>query len=535
MRGKLVVLLCLVLIGAGALWVGCSDDTPVATAPPRESMGPPPTDTVAGLLLGPIAGVTTAWHAVPIAFAVPDDVERLTFKCAAGPAARVVWRGARETSRDATASYAEAAAPEPGVHTRVQVTVTEGPGAEEAAEPKNDAIATFECAFTVSDVTAKDVRIDRASVTADVVVTESMRPAERLQLLLANRSIAPVTIVGADRYRTGVGTVVRVEATASRDEFAPLVEWRINGTAQLLGASGSVTLPLEPGTWTLSAGPLVNERVVQVDVFETIITVEGSRIVPGRPTTFRATTNPPGFERDMVWMSATLWGEATPAIGRGATFRATFEQPWPTTNDGILCMGVRAGNASFVVEQELASFEADMTRLHDDLDDVIDGFGEKVCCLSDSLAQAQLFEATNKLVVAKNGVANALAAYSSLPGWVKGAVNVLYTDVAAELQAELTELEAAIADLNALPDCGAPAAALNTVRLVTLCQVLCIIGKVLIVIGALLVTIGGLIFQYGPTAEAKAIGAAMAIVGGILLLVGAILVGIANIAMGCPC
>lgn len=525
MRGKLLAFLCLVIVLVSVTgWIGCSDDAPVATDVPRTATVGPPTESVPGLFLGPIAGVTTAWHPAPIAFVLPRDLKTVAFKCSASPDNIVTWYGAKESARDPSASYAVATVPATGVHARVEVTVVRQPaGGEGKKKPAENALTTLSCGFTVSDVPASDIRVNRIDVKTGDAVGEDIGTSERMQLLLDDGSVAHVTRISAEHYRTAVGTVVHAGAVPSREEFAALMEWRVNGVAKLLGSNGDIILPLKPGAATLSVGPPASARVVTIDGFETAITVEGGRIIPGRPTTFRAKTNPPGFENEVVWMSATLWGDASPAFGTGETFRATFHQPWPTTADGIVCMGVRADNASFVVEQPMGSLEDDMTRLRDGLDDTINELGESVCCVYDSLAQAQRYDAINKLVKAKSSVQKALELYSGLPGLIKAAVNLFYSDVAAEMQTQLTEMEAAIAELKAQPDCGPPPNALETAGAVRRCPD-CAIGALFITIGTVLAAVGADIAIGAPTPESKGVGVALVVAGGLLLLIGALLV-----------
>lgn len=349
MRGKLLVCIALLLVALVAVWIGCSEDKPVAPDS-QQREGPAPAE-LSGLLIGPMHGLTTEWHPAPSRLVVPRDAGPLQFKCQASANATVTWRGAVEVSRDGFASVAECSAPEPGVYRRVEASVVAVPDDGDGAAASGDAIATLSCTLSAADLAIADIRVNDFELSAKPLpVDAGSGDAERIQVLLSSTPIGTVTKIGPTRYRAAAGTTVRVSVALNHAELAPLVEWRVDGKAALVGSEGEFRLPPAEGTRVISVGPPGSTREATIDAYSVLIKVDGGQIIPGQEMTFRATTNPPGYEDEVVWMAATLFGTSSPALGKGATFKASFSDPLPTTDDGVLCMGVRGSSSTLIVE-----------------------------------------------------------------------------------------------------------------------------------------------------------------------------------------
>jgi hypothetical protein len=368
--------------------------------------------------------------------------------------------------------------------------------------------------YSADQVSVDEVRVSDGEPALDAYDT----PESRMHLLLSGRSIALVKNTGRDSYRTAAGAIIHVKAPSAPSGL--LMEWRVDGTPALVGAEGDLTLSQVAGRHFVAVGPPQKPHTIRVDTYQTKIVVEGSdHIAPGGPTRFRVTTNPPGFEQDVRWMAGTMFGAADPAVGQGATFEAVFDRTWPTNAEGIVCYGVRAGNAALIVEQP-PPFEGDMIRLRDDLGNLGDAMGSHACCISDSTARQNYYHALNELVKAKSKMSILVTTFDGLPKLVRLAIQVGYGDLHAQMASNLAQLESSIAQLNAEPPCGSDALITGFVQRRTFCSSLCAIAAVMASLGALLLVVGGVISAVAPEAV---IGEILLIVGGILLGVGVII------------
>lgn len=512
----------LLLTAVVAICAGCSNDRP--TEPNAPSPGEGPTLSTQ-LLLAPIPGITTAWHPAPSSFAIPGETKAIRFVCPAPQGTSVTWLGASVVTRDESRSTAEYVVPPAGGRVRVEATVT-SPDNEGEFEVKR-----YVCSFDVVDVPIADVGIGDVSVVAAMQpLGDQITTAERMTVLLGERSISPLKRLSSEHYRTSVATPLRVGATLDNASFASLVEWRIDGDAVLLGNSGEIVLPNDPGTHVISVGPPANASQVSIDTYRALVTIDGDAMIPGRPTTFRVTTEPAGFENEVVWMSATLFGQATPVIGEGATFVTTFEKPWPTPGDArAMCMGVRASSIAVIIEGEY--WVADLVRMDGAFDDLADELGKHVCCIEDSLARAQLYDAINGMVKARNAVSDGLAMYQGLGKVAKAVVNTAYgSNVGKQMQTELANIEASIAELKAAPACPPP----NLNQVATLStnypQLFCTLAIGMQVLGYIQYGLGAILLVPLPPA-----GVSMITCGTLCLVTGGVLQAIANgLGFECP-
>ncbi|HKW15071.1 MAG TPA: hypothetical protein VJS69_11345 [Candidatus Krumholzibacteria bacterium] len=512
MRKSLGLCLGLLAVALLLLW-SCSKDSPVS--PTETPVQHEPLTEATGLWIAPVQGLTTAWYPAPAKFTVSNDVRTIKLKVVTTEKAKIVWSGAVETSRTAYESYAECALPAPGSHQLVKAEATEHDGTRTIVE-------TFSSGILVSNRGAGEMQIGSVALSdAEPRLDQYTTAAERIRVLLDGRVIAAVKSTGTDSYRTAAGAPLHVKATTN--ELGTLVEWRLDGKPLWLGTEGDVALPQEPGKHVLSVGPPSHAHSVAVQTFGTSVVVEGGGgIAAGKPVTFHVTTNPPGFESEVLWMSGTLFGTAEPALGKGASFTAVFDRPWPTTPDGATCVGVRAGSAAVIVDDKI-TMGYDLSRLDSDLDDAAKALGQRACCITDSLARAQTFDALNTLVKSRDALNNAINVYNSLSKLTRKAIDLAYGDFQGDMRVQILNLEAGIAKIKNQPDCS-NASLLKGVQALSFCQdlqdFLYGFGQALTAMGLILLAIGiALIWIPGVGAPITLAGILFGTAGGILVLI----------------
>jgi hypothetical protein len=293
------------------------------------------------LSIGPIDGITEAWHVAPDATAVPLGA-LLTFRVHAPASAAVSWQGAVEVERNGDASIAVCRLERVG---RMDVGVRVVDGGKE----RSDA-----CALDVVAVDPADVRIAATFVeTGAIDVGAGLEAGDlnpRTVDLFFGPSIATLRDLGGDLYLTSVGRPVPVTVTVDPPGFGPLVEWRIDGAPRGIGASSAYALR-DPGLHEISFGPPAAARAIKVETYRTTIThfvpaTEGLRA--DVPYVFFAQTEPPGYEREITWLAATKFGSALPVLGGGAMFVCEFRDVYGPHPDGGLWawFGVKADNAA---------------------------------------------------------------------------------------------------------------------------------------------------------------------------------------------
>jgi len=339
----------------GLLWIACGQERPLEPAslvPPPQADAPSGT----GLLIAPIEGITSAWHPAPARTAVPAG-RTLVFACPATPTDDVVWTGATEVRRDGRYSIARSTASAPGEYT-VSVTVA----ADDRRRRKRDGDGPSPSVMQVSCV------LDAMPVApGDIHVTlTDLRPArepgqpvtnEETMAQFFSPSIASVRRADDGHYVTSVNRDVVPSVEVDPPGFLPLVESRVDGVAMQLGAPAA-TRWNEVGRHTVAIGPPAGRPVrLEVETYRTRITshTQGvDMIAEGKPIVFTAVTDPPGFENDIVWISSTKHGTATPVLGRGATFTAQFDNTWGgDPQNRMQWLGVRADNAAVAQDGSL--------------------------------------------------------------------------------------------------------------------------------------------------------------------------------------
>ncbi len=124
-----------------------------------------------------------------------------------------------------------------------------------------------------------------------------------------------------------------------------LLEWRVDGEAVGVGrASPALTkglhqLEIGPPGYTLSDALFAYEVSVQSNP-----PVEEWR--ENIPIEFTATTDPPGYESQVTWMSSTLFGKAEPTLGSGPTFVTQFSGIYGPHGDHLLSWTGVLGDSS---------------------------------------------------------------------------------------------------------------------------------------------------------------------------------------------
>ena len=338
-------------VGLLAVTIGmlttCSDDS--ITRPRDERLVT--SSPVSYLLLGPIDGLTTTWHPAPLDFAVPVG-STLRIRCLASPGASVVWTGVAESTRDSLGSTAMCPVSAAIAHEISVEIVTPVEGGKDQDRPHDRGVAAvntsrYTCRVLGVTFDLLQIRIVDVSVSAQpVAMSEYATNWERLKLY-ASASVATVHQVNPKSFISSIATPLTLRAEVHPPVFAPLVEWRIGGGATLLG-DAPVHVFDDVGSHEVEVGPVGRSVTLVLDTYRVTSAEpdEAYSLLPeGRPITFRAKTEPPGFEKYITWLTATLHGTATPATGHGASFTAKFEGI--TGADGSRWAGVRADHTKF--------------------------------------------------------------------------------------------------------------------------------------------------------------------------------------------
>ena len=348
--GSLIAIAALAGVG---LWVlaalggpPANDAPPAKDAPTLSGMVVPLQDDA--LEIGPIEGLTTAWHQAPEGTSIPVGLN-LLFRTKATPTDTVTWTGAIEISRNDTWSTA--------------ICFLASPGDELVRAVVSSAQESYadEIRFNVVNIPLELITVSPISVGPDPMeIDESLPPEELNQITMAyyfGKSIAAISPVGEGLYRTSINRLIPLQVTVMPQGFGPLIEWRVDGYAAKLGVSVEQALD-EIGLHTISAGPPAGEQTIDVETYEVIITshVSGEDIIPeGEPVVFTAVTDPPGYEDDITWLSSTLYGTGYPLLGEGPVFIAEFNDTWGPHPDGgqWQWLGAKADNVAFGQDQKL--------------------------------------------------------------------------------------------------------------------------------------------------------------------------------------
>jgi hypothetical protein len=243
------------------------------------------------LWLEPLAPFTTVRHEVPEGLRLPRN-SRVTLTVATDyPMVEFVWSGARPVSQEAMTSTAEVTLKKAGV---VTVSVTPMLRLRDG---------------TVQAEAAKTVVLTATEVQASKIAVRITDPA-------------PARRVGYKKQ------VFVSHAETSPGGYEGLIEWTGGGRPST-GLGAEFTTAYEDiGQHTLRAG---TTSTMELDVYEVTsvrwASAEGQTIWYGYPITFKATTEPAGYEGYVPWQvdsMADMHTHAEPSAGTGATFTTTF-------------------------------------------------------------------------------------------------------------------------------------------------------------------------------------------------------------------
>lgn len=283
------------------------------------------------LEVGPVAGLTTAWHPAPSTTGIPlGTTVRLRFSVPQGVTA--VWSGAREIERRGRWSVAERRFDAPGLSS-VSASYDDPEGVQ----------VTARLVFEVIDILLHPITVVAIHMHADPLVIDDQHPnASTMAYYFQDSSIAALRKVGEGRYRTSTNRWLRLEAEIQPAAFLPLVEWRLDGRLQR--HIGVIKMRLfTTGFHSISAGPSEKPATVQLETYGVRITTPAlrERIRGGVPVTFTAVTDPLGYETEITWLASTKYGGCSPMMGSGGEFTTTFER---TAGPEGVWLGVKADN-----------------------------------------------------------------------------------------------------------------------------------------------------------------------------------------------
>lgn len=286
------------------------------------------------LELGPVPGWTTDWHPAPVATGLPLGAT-VRLRVRGLGTASPTWHGATEVERLAGGSIAERRLDTPGP---LAITVAwldrDGQRIEDAIAAEVIGLDGIPPGVTDVRLAADDLVLDGPDLNA-VTMAYYFRPSS----IAALREIAP------GHYRTSISRWFDLSAQVEPAAFAPLVEWRLDGTAQRhLGTEIGLRL-YTGGSHVLAAGPLGGSASTRLDTYLVHITSPevGAEIPDGESVTFSAVTDPPGFEDDITWLASTKYGHSDPVTGRGPTFTTRFQNTETVAGHWL---GVKADHAT---------------------------------------------------------------------------------------------------------------------------------------------------------------------------------------------
>ena len=356
MRQKKNIALCVVvaLFSIAGSWLGCNRD---------DSITPPETGEAEsvireGFMIGPVEGWTLGWHRAPETIAVPVGTS-VTFGCFGESSGAIRWSGVDAVVDESNGSTASCIFDDVGTYV-VELTYTQF-GANHRRQ----------CEIDVLAVSADELRIGEIALSVDepefggrgreeprLHETSSSLNEATMRWYFSDESVGRLTEVAPSHYRTSVHKTVHLSLTSDLGPFAALLEWRVNGKPRHLGGTSSVAFS-KPGNNTVSCGPPGVAKPVRLTTYAVSITSHVSnhdRVLENTRVAFRATTDPPGFEEDIQWLSSTKFGTAEPVMGRGPTFVVTYENTWgESSGDAPLSfqwLGVKADHTVFNQDQK---------------------------------------------------------------------------------------------------------------------------------------------------------------------------------------
>jgi hypothetical protein len=306
------------------------------------------------LQVGPIEGLTTAWHTAPQQTAIPLG-SVVEFRVNAPIGATVSWQNAVQTLRTDSSAFAVAICTQPGVDNigcRVDFN-----GNRYKADLEWNVVPV-----QLSDIVVRSLNVQEESITALPHLTGMDLNIWSMGHYFGD-SVASVTQISDGRYITSINNGITVHADVYPAEFAPIVEWRDNGVAKALGASNNLSLNTI-GAHRLDAGRPAASETVDVVTYKTVITSHNVQPIINDPNQeffpeatkigVIAETIPAGYESHITWIASTKYGEVSPALGHGPVFYTVFRATVGTEPNGQLFqwLGVKADNHAMGQDQK---------------------------------------------------------------------------------------------------------------------------------------------------------------------------------------
>lgn len=311
-----------------------------------------------GLKIGPIAGLTTGWHAAPEQVRIPigSDV-RFLVRVPAG--ASVSWDGAAEIARYASGPDEICLAECPVAEVRLYDVAVEATihGVDYATR----------CRMRGVEVDLSRIVMQPFSLSAEPAAIDPDLPLnpQTVELYFTDDSLAELDLRERGAYVTSLNHKLTPQLLVDPPELADLIEWRVDGAPYRLGADAVIDIGEEhgPGVHVLAAGPPRMERSVPILTYAVTIhsPLPDTQLPQGEPITFVATTDPPGFEDRVTWLASTKFGSAVPVFGYGSSFTVQFDDTWGFSTGGWQqWAGVKAGYAALGLDRSCFVVPEDM-------------------------------------------------------------------------------------------------------------------------------------------------------------------------------
>ena len=347
------LLLVAIAIAIGTFAISCSQKGDAPSKPDSTSDSQPRNQL--GLSLGPIEGLTTGWHTLATLRGTHDDEEdgddvaqygfrsvngeiadvlpiplgsEVLLRCSLFPGQQITWQGADEVDRSDSYSIASCIMGERGPQ---QVKVSASAQGE---------LRSYSCNFEVLEVAIQDIRVTKVAIIDPSPVGELATSNEETMEIFFGKTLGRLSRVSSDHYAVPKHKQISLLVESEPAEIAHLMEWRIDGAPAHLMSKVSRTFD-QPGNYLISVGPPALHKEVRLTAFETTITSHKETVdhIPdGELVTFRAKTNPPGYEQEIAWISSTKFGTATPIFGQGPEFSVLFKN----TTEPYQWLGVKA-------------------------------------------------------------------------------------------------------------------------------------------------------------------------------------------------
>lgn len=222
----------------GAQTIGMGDPT---TPQPVATQDSP------SLRLGPVDGLTTAWHTAPAHFAVPQGSE-LMFEFAWDEPHLLTWTGAQTVSVSATTAQAQAFMDDLGSQ---QIAVS-------ATSPEGEFLTGW-----ILDVEVLAPEAFEAEVPLPELFHYAPTVDPSAPVLQNGVTAVPIFLDRGPRKIVGYGGTLGASAYDAPQVLQPLLEWRLDGEVVGLGPAADMLLD-DHGSYLLEVGPPGSAGVVNL-------------------------------------------------------------------------------------------------------------------------------------------------------------------------------------------------------------------------------------------------------------------------------